>query len=306
MGSGSELGAAVGKLFGSLVGEGLAAPSQREADRLRRDAFQRINMLNIPPLEKQKLQQQYVEAVEAGKSNFENIKVDPNLNAAQQKSLGKMQDIANSQGLDAQARAALNQAQAQNERQRLMNEGAVRQNMQARGIRGSGLELLGLQRSQQGANEANSQAGFNAAALAAQRQYQANSDSAGLAGQMSDRSFGQQAQVANAQDQNARFNAQTRNQVNMYNNDIANAQDRYNKELLLRQYQLQRQKALDMYGAENDRAEQFVNRANRTRALASQGGEAVGRAIGMYGDIQGGGMGGGGMDFAGMFGGGMK
>lgn len=131
--------------------------------------------------------------------------------------LAKLSDIADSGGMDAEAKATLNDAlskartQGQGERQYILDQ------MAARGIPTSLMgESAQLAEAGQEA-EAASKAGVDAAGQAEQRALEALSESAGLGGQIQSEQFGEAAKKADAANAIAQWNAQNQTSINEAN-----------------------------------------------------------------------------------------
>lgn len=148
-----------------------------------------------------------------GASAYDNI--DPRMIDAQMKSLGEMQNVVDQNGMDPQARAALQQVQNQtNENARGQRE-AVMQQSAARGAQGSGLEAANAMLSNQGAATALANQGFQTAADANNRKMQAIQGVSNIGGQV----YGEQAQKAQAQNAIDQFN--TQNKQSVENSNVA-------------------------------------------------------------------------------------
>lgn len=221
-------GAAIGGAAGYLLGsddpeapknpyEGIPLPVLKE---LNPALYQQIAREN-PELEA---------ALTLGPSAMEGISTDPTLRAAQMNALQRLQGISEAEGKDAifQADAArlLNDVNA-NLRG---NQGAIQQNLATRGLSGGMTELVSRQQAAQEAANRQSQMGLDLNAQAQQRALQALMGSAELGGQMEQRQFGQQSQVAQAKDLINRFNVQNRQQISGANIDRTNMANQRNIE----------------------------------------------------------------------------
>lgn len=145
--------------------------------------------------------------------------IDPRMQEAQMGSLGEMQRIVDTGGLDPQARANLQQAQTQtNEASRGQRE-ALMQQSAARGTQGSGVETANAMLSNQGAATNLANQGFQTAADANNRKMQAIKGVSDIGGQV----YGQEAQKAQAQNAINQFNTQNRQGVENMNVGSRNA-----------------------------------------------------------------------------------
>lgn len=155
-------------------------------------------------------------------SSMQAVQVDPSLMEAQMAALAELQNITSSGGMTAADKARLNQISQQEAAQARGAREAILQNAQSRGMGGSGLELMAQLQNQQEAATRQANRDLDVAGMAQERALQALMQQGQLAGQISNQSFGQQAQIAQAQDAIAQFNAQNRQQANMFNAQAAN------------------------------------------------------------------------------------
>jgi hypothetical protein len=129
---------------------------------------------------------------------------DPELKKRQLEALQMMWDTAKQGGMDPQAKAALQQAQASSAAAERGARGAIVQNAQARGVGGSGVELGAALANQQGS--AQRLAGGQAAGDARTRALQAMMNTQQGTGQVR----GQDLSAAQARSQVEQFNARQR------------------------------------------------------------------------------------------------
>lgn len=163
-------------------------------------------------------------AAQAGPSAFGNIATDPRLQDAQYQSLGALDEIIKGGGLSAQDQAALSRIQSDVGQADRGRREAILQNLGARGMGGSGQELLAQLSSSQAATDRANQSGLDIAGMGQQRSLDAILNRSNMAGGMQAQDFGQQAQAASAQDIIGRFNAGNTQQTALANmgaqNDI--------------------------------------------------------------------------------------
>lgn len=155
------------------------------------------------------------DAFDLGPSAMEGVasQVDPAMRSAQLQALRGLMDAGANGGMDAQSRAALMQGQAMAAREQRAQQGALRQDFQARGMGGGGLELgLRAAAGQQSAN-ANAMAGVQAAGDARSRALSALQSGAGIAGQVRGADYSQAADRAGARDRVAEYNSRNRQGV---------------------------------------------------------------------------------------------
>ncbi len=157
-----------------------------------------------------------------GQSDMNNVSTDPKLRSAQMDALGGLQDISKS-GLTDQDEANLNKIRTQEETASRGARDAILQNAQSRGLGGSGLELLSQMKNQQDSATRDSQRDMDISGQAQDRALQALIAGGTTAGNIQAQDFGQKAQVANANDAIAKFNAQNKQQTNVLNTQANNA-----------------------------------------------------------------------------------
>lgn len=233
-----------------------------------------------------------------GDSAMNAIETDPQLQQAQYDALASLQDIGANDGLTAMDKAQLSQIQTQEDTAARGAREAILQNAQARGLGGSGIELMSQMQNQQDAATRASQRGMDVAALAQQRALDSLAQAGQLGGQMQQTQFGQKAQVAGANDAISQFNTQNKNQVGMYNTgannaaqaanlqskqdisnantDLANQQQQFNKGLGQQNFQNQMAKAGGVAGvAENQAKAATADSESKTKLLGGLAGTAA-------------------------------
>jgi hypothetical protein len=131
---------------------------------------------------------------------------DPELKKRQLEALQMMWETAKAGGMDPQAKAALQQAQASSAAAERGARGAIVQNAQARGLGGSGAELAASLANQQGSAQRNALAGGQAAGDARTRALQAMMQTQQGTGQVR----GQDLNESQARSQIEQFNARQR------------------------------------------------------------------------------------------------
>lgn len=157
-----------------------------------------------------------------GPSAFEGISVDPRLAAAQNASLGSLDEIIAGGGLTAADLANLNKVQSEVAQADRGRREAILQNASARGMGGSGQELLAQLSSGQAATNRANQSGLDIAGMSQQRALDAIMSKGSLAGDMRNQAFGEDAKVAAARDAISQFNTSNLNTGNLANANIAN------------------------------------------------------------------------------------
>lgn len=286
-----------------------------KASKLMGQAVDEFRKIGVPDIASQRilleqlvsqgeLSPQQAETILQEQSSLGSYSADPRLRDAQLAALGQLQNIGAEGGLTAMDRAALQEANmGQDARARGARE-AILQNMAARGMSGSGQELIAQLTGQQAQAQQGALTGLQTGALARQRALDAILGAGQLGGQMEEAQFGQAAQKAEAQDIINRFNAANRQQVmnqnvmdrnramaaNLANRqDIANQnvglrnqQQMHNKGLIQQRFQNQMQRAGGMAGALGNQAQLAQAQGGQIMGLVGGALQAGGSALGGY------------------------
>lgn len=139
-------------------------------------------------------------------SQFGNITTDPRLANAELAALSSLEERAMGSGLSLQDEADMVRLKTQTNAQNRGRQGAIQQEMQRRGMTGSGMDLVARMQSAQAATDQEALASLEKAAMAQAGQRDAASRMGGMASSMRGQQFNEQAQKAAAQDAIARFN----------------------------------------------------------------------------------------------------
>ena len=239
-----------------------AAESGRQFDLSMeqvKEAEEYLKSLGVPEIEAQKIA---LEQAELGPSAMEDISTDPRLRSAQMDALAGLQERGES-GLTTEEKVQQDQLMRSVGAGAQARDKAVLQDMEQRGMGGSGNELIArLQASQSAADRAN----VGQAQLAGQAQnraLQAISQAGQLGGQIRGQEYGEQANLASARDRIAQFNEQQRV-------GTANQQEMHNKALIQQQYENELGKRQGVAAAKTSTAQMGVQRAGQI----SQAGQA--------------------------------
>ncbi len=271
-----------------------------------------MNGVRVPTVEEQqvfyqllqsqgKLTPDLEEAFRQADTELKNVRVDPRLREAQLSALRQLQEVGDSQGLDIESRAELEQMKSELGAQERGQREAIMQSMASRGMSGSGLELASMLQSQQGSANRAAQSGFQIAADARRRALQAIMDSGELAGSVRSQDFGEQSAVAEAQDAINRFNTANRQDVSGRNVDrrnaaqeynlkesqriadtnvgIRNEQEDHNKGLIQKKFDNDYRKAAGVAGQYESAADREAAEAERKRKMWAGIGQGVGTAV---------------------------
>ena len=274
----------------------------KQANRLMRDNIARLEAIGIPTIEAQKIALEapelvgQLEAEALGSSRFEEIQVDPRLQAAQMAALEDITGIAEAGGMDAQSRLNIEQGLG-----RVAGaEQARLQQLREDPTLGQGQRLALQSQAIQGAGQSGRDVALQTAAQAQQARMAALGQQANMASGMQGQQLQLAGQKASAADAIAQFNTQQRMGVQSQNlaarqgisNQTAatrNQQEMYNKGLIQQQFQNEMAKATGVTGQQSQMASNLQNQA----AAAQQAQQAqTGAILGAVGTVAGAAVGG--------------
>jgi hypothetical protein len=251
------------------IGSWLAGSSDDKERQERLAALAEYSAIS-PPEVKQLVAQGVKE------SAMTRLRADSGQRAIQDETQARLLDKGRSGGLDLRARARLEEAsQEAGQYERQQREG-IMQDARARGTADSGEELMAMLQAEQSGADSMRQAGMSAAADADDAALQAMMAAGNMAGEREERDWGQQAQVAEAEDDIAMFNAGENNRFSIYND-----QQRWNR------FDAQMGLASARANAHNGMANQHARDADRTRQTVGGIGQAAGYGIAAAGQYQG-------------------
>lgn len=302
----------IGSIIGGLIGNAQAQGDQGTAAGLTQESINAFRNIYVPTIEEQRiilqklvregeLTPEMAETISQDPSAMEQITSDPRLRSVQMQALESLRKQGE-EGLTLTERADLAQARRETSRDARAREQAILQDMQARGMGGSGAELAARLAGSQGASERMSAEGDRLAAMAQQKALQATAQSGQLAGQIGESDFSQASAKARAADEIARFNAAnrqrvsegnvgTRNEAQRYNLGekqriseanvgLTNQQEQHNKGLYQTRFQNELSKAQGLSGAASRASDYYGKEADRTRAMYTGIGAGVDQGIG--------------------------
>lgn len=139
---------------------------------------------------------------------LEGAGADPLAVEAQRDVIGRLSSLVDSGGLSAIDRARIADTRAQADQYLRGQREATLANMEARGMRGSGAELMSQLAAQQAAGQRASTENMQTEAMAQSRAMQALGMLGGQAGQLRDQSYGEDFNRAQATDANTKWNQQ--------------------------------------------------------------------------------------------------
>lgn len=311
------LAASVGSnLIGTMIGSSAAKKQERAAAEARSRALAELMGVKLPTVSEQQLmmemQQQQGEynplleqAISGGPTSYEQISTDPRLAEAQMGALQSLQQMGE-QGITDSDRAMLNQITRQAAKQNQAKQGQILQEMQARGVGGSGVELAARLRASQESTDRASQQADELAKMALERRLQSVAQAGTLGGNIRQQGFGEQEAIARARDVQNQFNVQNQRAVQSSNINeqnrallanlaekqrIAdsnvgsrNTQQKYNKELLQQDYLNRLNLASAKSNALTGQANQLAQQAQGTRDMWGNIGSTVGQGFSAYGN----------------------
>lgn len=310
------IAAAAAPIIGGLFGNSAAEEDAKRARELQKAALEIMNGVRVPTVEEQKvfyemlqsqgkLTPEMEQTFQQADSEMKKVKSDPRLRDAQLNALLKLQEIGNEQGLDPESRAQLERVKSEVATQERGNREAIMQNMAQRGVSGSGMELAAQLQSSQGAANRSSLASFDIAAEARKRALEAIMQSGNLSGNIRSQDFGEQSEVAQAQDAINKFNTANRQDVTGRNTNrtneaqagnlaerqriadsnvaARNEQEQHNKSLAQQKFDNDYRKAAGAAGQYESAADRDAAEADRKRKMWTGIGQGVGQGVAAYG-----------------------
>lgn len=152
-----------------------------------------------------------------GQSAYEGISLDPEMRSAQTAQIGALERLRDEGGFNLTDRANLQKIQNDELMKERGQRGAIMQDARARGMSGSGMELMSLLGSNQAGMNRQSQRDLEIAGMAQDRALQAGGQAANLAGNVRGQDWQQEASKAAAQDAVSKFNSSMMNNTNQFN-----------------------------------------------------------------------------------------
>lgn len=226
----------------SIVGKDPYKKNDRQAEDLRKQALDKYLGLSSPVIEdivpEQYKNQGDIELQGITKpqdlqysdinSSFDDVSSDPRLKDQQMAALGALSELANNGGMSAEDKANLARLQSETSQADKGRRDAILQNIHARGMGGSGMELLSQLQSSQAATDRQSQGSLDVAGMAQKRALEAMMNQGQMAGSIRNQDFGEQSQVAQAQDAIKKFNSSNAVSNNQFNANMGMETNKYN------------------------------------------------------------------------------
>jgi len=214
------IGESLGGLVGGILGNNAAKMDRSNQKKMMKQMVEEYQKIGYPPdyareIIMQELVRQGVYTPEleqdlsdsVAESQMGQIQEDAGLREAQMGALSSMQQRGKV-GLSAEDRAALNQVRNQVQRDSEAKRQQIIQQMQSRGMGGSGMELMAQLQSAQGAADQAAAGSDTLMAQAQQRALDAISQSANMAGAVRTQDFDNASAKAKAIDERNRFLAE--------------------------------------------------------------------------------------------------
>lgn len=305
-------GSVAGPILGGVLGGLFSGGARKKAEEQMRKALEEIEAVGAPPdLSREIILNKFQEAglytpelesaIDLGVSKVAQIQEDPALREAQTGALQLLQQRGKG-GLNAEDRAAFNQLRSEVQRDSEAKRQQILQNMQARGLGGSGAELIAQLQASQSGDDRMSAEGDRIAATASQNALQAILQGGQLAGSVRGQDFDINQARAAAEDEVNRFNVQnaisrqSRNvgskneaqQSNLANKqNVMNMNTQQANQELYRQAEAKRQAWLDqmsraqaLANARTGQAQNYNQQADRTAQQWQSIGSGVGAGFG--------------------------
>jgi len=219
---------------GTTLASKLLGPKGDPGRRFNEEALRQFQGIDTPDLEELRVQleklvyqgdltPEQANSILQDPSQLNNLDYGTEGREAQLAALDQLQEIMVGGGMTAEDKWALNEIQGRVGSEDRGRRQAIQQNFRERGMGGSGMELVSeLMGAQDAATNANSMA-LDVNAQAQSRALDAITQTGQLGGQVQGQQFGEAARVAEAQDAINRFNAQTKQGIEMYNTESRNA-----------------------------------------------------------------------------------
>jgi len=301
-----------GTILGGEYGNWASKGDREKSGRILRESRNMWAGMELPDIEKQELDldsygdPQLEKAILQGSTALNDISLDPSTRNAQAQALARLQGIASEGGMDSIDRARMADIMSQATGMAKGQRDAISQNLQARGMAGSGLEMVQQQMANQNAAQLANTGGLQTSADAQRRALDALMNSATLGGQMRTQDYGIASDKARAQDAINAFNTGSKqgiqernvgrtNATALGNTDLRNQQQVANKGLLQQQYENKIAKAQGLTAANAARSGQLAQQAAETQQrhaaqgkaqddMAVEGLKAGGSMMGMMSD----------------------
>lgn len=256
--------------FAANLGFGKSSAS-KAADQNLEDAKAAYGALQPPTLTQE--HPEYANVTEQTPTDMGTISVDPAYKATQMDQLAALSNLAKNGGHNAASDAELARIEANEQQNARGQRGAVMQNANARGVGGSGAELVAqLSANQNAQNNQNAQ-DLGVLGNEANTAINAGTAASNIGSNLENTDYAQAANKAQAQDAINRFNSANRTANSQYNTGTANAAQQYNTGLEQTGYQNKVQKQAGIAGSN-------MAGVNYNQAQANMGAQQAGNLLG--------------------------
>lgn len=256
--------------FAANLGFGKSSASQA-ADQNLEDAKAAYGALKPPTLTQE--HPDYASVTEQTPTDMGTISVDPAYKSAQMDQLAALSNLAKNGGRSAASDAELARTQAAEQQNARGQRGAVMQNAAARGMGGSGAELVAQLSANQNAQNNQNAEDLGTLGNEANTAINAGMGAANIGSNLENTDYSQAANKAQAQDAINRFNASNKTANSQYNTGTGNAAQQYNTGLQQTGYQNQVQKQAGIAGTN-------MAGVNYNQAQANMGAQQAGNLLG--------------------------
>jgi hypothetical protein len=307
--------AAIASIAGGVIGQNAAASGRSAAQDAAKKAQDIIARVDIPDIEKQKLVMEelaatgqftpeMLQAIAQENSAFEDVSIDPRLKQEQMKALDMISNVSES-GLSEGDLASIELVKREADAASRARQNTIVQEMQQRGMGGSGVELAARLSGAQEASDRGAQAALETAKLAAQQRLSALGQLGTLSGNIRGQEYNEQSDLAKARDLINQFNIENqrsvsntnvglRNQAQATNLgeqqriadsnvQLRNAQQQFNKGLIQKDFDNRMEKAGLQSGLKQKEAAQLQEDASDTAGGIAKIGQGVGSLISSFG-----------------------
>jgi hypothetical protein len=305
------IGAVAAPVIGGIMGQNAAQTNYSNAQQAQQNALNQYLGISAPGVAQQQLNlaqyqnagnltPQQIQTMQQGPNALAGIQTDPRLVQAQMAALQQL-STTGQMGMTPAEQAALYQAQQQAAGQAQAKNAQIENQFAAQGMGGSGAQLAAQLANSQNSAQMLGNNSNQVAQNAQQNAMQALAQSGQLGGQMQAQQFGQQAQIAQAQNYINQFNtansqavqnanvqeanaAQLRNLQNQQgimgqNTQLSNQQQQYNKQLLQQQFNNQMALASGRAGQYQGIAQQQYGQAGNVANQYAGMGQGVGTGL---------------------------
>lgn len=232
IGETAAIGAVAAPVIGGLIGNQQAGAARNDANNARNNALAQFAGITPPDIQKMMLNPEQftsagslspeaIQSILQGDSSLSGVSTDPRLQKSQMDALNQVAGVANT-GMSSADQAAYELARRNAQASAQAKQGQILQNMQQRGQAGSGAELLANLTNAQSAADQEQQAALQAAKDRQTARMQALQQQSQIATNLRGENYGEQANLANARDAIAKFNAQNSQNVNTLNTQTKN------------------------------------------------------------------------------------